>query len=276
MITVDNHEWKALAEKIMVGDKQIVAVYAGSKKVYPDEEPVSLFIAMWFILSQYVEPRYSQTLVNQYGLYLKYEPDEKAFYRVAIYVDKTSNPYKCIVYATMNNFSQAKHTLLSVAYVADDGTIVYDGATGQLNSYQLSSYTSSSGKTYYKTSKYSLNIRDAENKYLQRFIDSSDTSNCELFYNGSNAYLYVIDEMAHRYAETYEEGAQQLIDGGFPDPSASPVTIYVSYDIFSSAKIFYNTACDMLQIDRDAFNVSMSPSFDDMGEIMITYTYSPK
>ena len=137
--------------------------------------------SMWFALSPVVS-KYSPNLVNRYGAYLQLDNNEKPVYRVAWYLDTSSDPYRRKPYISFRGFASASYKIVYVPFVSMDSEIIADGTTTtQIQTYTLSAYASGGRRYYSYSNAINVNLKDADGNELTDFVIGSSSEHCQIF-----------------------------------------------------------------------------------------------
>lgn len=176
MIETRNKIWRTLYDNIYVNDHKVIAVYAGERKVYPDD--TRLRYAQWFNLDPAVVSSYDERPVNQYGVYLKFSDDEKPIRKVAVYIDTSQIPYRRNLYVTLKNFETTNGDLVYVPFVAMNGEVYQDGySRDDINVFTLQQYTANDRVYYRNANTIGANLEDAQGNYLLNYENSRSSEN---------------------------------------------------------------------------------------------------
>lgn len=190
MIVVNGREYRTLQDVIYANGRQVLEAYVNGQKVYPDDDRFRF--AMWFEVPEMVS-KYSSTPINRYGAYLKLSSGENLVYRVAWFLNLTTNPFKRKAFISFDGYQSINAQITYVPFVSMDENIIEDGTTNSdINTFVLKKY-SSGGKTYYANeNNINVNLVDKDGNYIVDFQIGFSTENCRIFHNEEDAVAYVL------------------------------------------------------------------------------------
>ena len=206
MIDWNGKKFINLGDEIYIGDKKIIEIYMGNKKIYPDTDTYPISFAMYCRLDHYVISIYSDTPVNECGFYL-YIDEEHSHFRYADVekvafvwtIDPHDNIWDLYIYVrfkdgiimTLPGIYEYPW-ILCVPFVADNGHIIMDGFDdGYMRPIRLAEYTSGGINFARNPGIIRATFPDKDGNLLTNFTTSVSTNNARLFDNTYDAERYI-------------------------------------------------------------------------------------